>query len=79
MTKFLIVLHLFLANGTSNDVSFESWAFESNDECAQSVAVLNKGLDPTKRAYACQIQLPADPTMIALDKNDVAKNAKKKS
>jgi hypothetical protein len=53
MTQFAVLLHLFLANGSSVDVPLDKWVFASKDACAQSIALLNTGLDPAKRQYAC--------------------------
>ncbi len=67
MKTFLIVLHLFAADGTSTDVPMDNWVFTAQDQCARSVAFINQGQDVLKRLYTCQAVRPNDPTATLVD------------
>jgi hypothetical protein len=68
MKTFLIVLHLFAADGTSTDVPMDNWVFASQDACAESIAFINKGQNVMKRLYACQVVSPNDPALAAMER-----------
>ena len=73
MKTFLIVLHLFAADGTSTAVPMDNWSFAAKDQCAESVAFINKGQDTLKRIYTCETVSPTDPTLAAMEPKASAK------